>query len=365
MQHNVLLIGRQFREDTILQTYILRHIKQAIHTVHTIYFLDEYDNTLFLFLEKEVEKEGKLIVITSKQTFSSVGKLLCTLTQDSQIVKEDMLLPSKTEIYGKNSYLLEHKALKVNVMMAQAGQTLPNVLFDEEPSTVVIHLFELSMEDISILVAPLAQNYEVNYTTFEVVYGWVELHIQTKRFGEISKFIVAVRALFNNKIIVSNNVLAHIVEKLNQSDKKITLAESCTGGLIATLFTKISGSSNVFEGSIVSYSNRLKEEWLGVDKEILLEHGAVSEATVKAMSKGAREVASADFALSVSGIAGPTGAVEGKEVGTVFLSVSTKKHQKTIRLQLQGDREYIQQQSAFYAIKALLLSDAALFFTNS
>jgi PncC family amidohydrolase len=105
--------------------------------------------------------------------------------------------------------------------------------------------------------------------------------------------------------------------------KTLALAESCTGGLIAHRITNVAGSSVYFLGGIVSYSNEAKEKLLGVRHETLLTWGAVSEETAIEMADGARRRLGADIALSVTGIAGPSGATPGKPVGLTWIGFST------------------------------------------
>lgn len=111
-----------------------------------------------------------------------------------------------------------------------------------------------------------------------------------------------------------------LIEKLVAARKTVAVAESCTGGLIANRMTNISGSSEVFLGGIVSYSNELKEQVLHVDPKILKEHGAVSQECAEAMVRGVHQLTGADFCASVTGIAGPTGGTPDKPVGTVHIA---------------------------------------------
>jgi len=121
-----------------------------------------------------------------------------------------------------------------------------------------------------------------------------------------------------------NDTMESVVGQLLR-DKGMTLstAESCTGGNIAQLITSIAGSSDYFKGSIVAYSNEIKENLLGVPHQVLVEHGAVSEQTVIAMAEGIRSRFATDYAISVSGIAGPGGGTAEKPVGTTWIAVAT------------------------------------------
>ena len=115
-----------------------------------------------------------------------------------------------------------------------------------------------------------------------------------------------------------------VVSLLNQKGLTLTAAESCTGGLIAKRLTDVSGASAVFYGSLVTYSNRLKEKWLGVQAETLQTYGAVSAQTAREMALGARKAADADLAVAVTGIAGPNSDDTNKPVGLVFIALADK-----------------------------------------
>lgn len=113
-----------------------------------------------------------------------------------------------------------------------------------------------------------------------------------------------------------------VVRLLIEKKKTLALAESCTGGSLAHRVTNIPGASAIFLGGVVSYANKAKEEFLGVRAETLKAHGAVSEAVAKEMADGARKKFRSDFAIAVTGIAGPTGGTEDKPVGTVFVALA-------------------------------------------
>lgn len=121
-----------------------------------------------------------------------------------------------------------------------------------------------------------------------------------------------------------NDTLEEIVGKLlKKSGKTLSTAESCTGGTIAKMITSIPGSSNYYIGSVVAYSNKIKEKILRVKHQTLIDNGAVSEDVVKEMAIGVKNKFNTDFAIATSGIAGPGGAVEGKPVGTTWIAIAS------------------------------------------
>ena len=142
---------------------------------------------------------------------------------------------------------------------------------------------------------------------------------------------------------VVNNLLA-------EQQLKLTTAESCTGGLIASQITQIAGSSSVFEAGIVSYANNIKEKLLFVPEQVLTEFGAVSEQTVVAMAQGALVQSGADIAVAVSGIAGPGGGSEEKPVGTVWLAWGDNSEIKRVCLRIPGPRIQFQQRVSTIAL---------------
>ncbi len=148
-------------------------------------------------------------------------------------------------------------------------------------------------------------------------------------------------------------LLTKIIDKLREQQQTISFAESCTGGRIAAAFTSVSGASKVFNGSVVSYANEIKHEWLGVSDEILQNFGAVSKECVLEMLKGIAKMAHADYAIAISGIAGPTGGTEYKPVGTIYIGLLSPAGSLVHHCFFEGDREAVQNASVDYAINLL------------
>lgn len=146
-----------------------------------------------------------------------------------------------------------------------------------------------------------------------------------------------------------------IVEILKKKEKKLTTAESCTGGLLAYCFTSVAGASQVYDGGIVSYANAIKQKYLGVHKEWLDRYGAVSQEVLEDMLIGALTMFEADFALASSGIAGPNGGSEQKPVGTVYLGVQKLGKPAIVKCYyFSGNRNEIQQKSCLKVMEMFL-----------
>lgn len=142
---------------------------------------------------------------------------------------------------------------------------------------------------------------------------------------------------------------------LRINNKTITTAESCTGGLVSYNITKIAGSSDIFNGSIVSYSNEIKNQELGVKKETLENHGAVSIQTVEQMLSGTLNKFKADYAIAISGIAGPSGGTKNKPVGTVVIGIKAKNTDSIVDVcHFKGNREEVQIQASTYSLEKIL-----------
>ena len=143
-------------------------------------------------------------------------------------------------------------------------------------------------------------------------------------------------------------------KQLKKSGLKVATAESCTGGWIAQCLTEIPGSSAWFDRGYVTYSNNAKVAMLNVDPQTLMQYGAVSAETATQMVSGALNNSDADWAIAVTGIAGPDGGSADKPVGTVFIAWQSKAgNPKIEKLQFSGDRHQIRKQTVIYAIEGL------------
>jgi nicotinamide-nucleotide amidase len=144
-----------------------------------------------------------------------------------------------------------------------------------------------------------------------------------------------------------------IVRLLTERKQTLALAESCTGGAMAHRITNVPGASAVLLAGLVTYSNAAKLKFLGVRNETLAGHGAVSEAVAREMAEGARRETGSDFAVSVTGIAGPAGGSEAKPVGTVFIGLASVRGTTVLKQFNPYDRETFMQATANQALEML------------
>ena len=145
----------------------------------------------------------------------------------------------------------------------------------------------------------------------------------------------------------------NIIDRLKDKNQTVSFAESCTGGRIASEFTAISGASAVFGGSCVTYSNEIKSKWLGVSEETLSRYGAVSKECVDEMLRGIAKLANSDYAIAVSGVAGPTGGTKEKPIGTVYIGILNQNSTIIEKRLFKGNRDSIQNQATSSSIELL------------
>lgn len=151
-----------------------------------------------------------------------------------------------------------------------------------------------------------------------------------------------------------NTDIGFLADLLQKSGKKLVTAESCTGGMIAATCTDLAGSSLWFERGFVTYSNEAKSEMLGVPAALITEHGAVSEAVVRAMALGAIIYSQAQVAVAVTGVAGPSGGSVAKPVGTVWFGFVVDGRCTSECLVFTGDRAEVRAATVAHALARLV-----------
>ncbi len=215
--------------------------------------------------------------------------------------------------------------------------------------------------DLDQLISPVYKKYTNPVTTILAAPGDIQIHLRARAANEreaealLAEVGPQIEALLGDRIYsrTGEPLEAVVGVRLRASNATLSVAESCTGGLLAERITSIAGSSDYFVGGFLVYTNRLKAALLGVDPKLLEEHGAVSEPVAEAMATGARERTGSTFALSVTGVAGPGGGTEAKPVGTVIIGLAGSDGCRTHRFRFLGDRARVRTLAAHYALDLL------------
>ena len=177
---------------------------------------------------------------------------------------------------------------------------------------------------------------------------------------EIQSYINTLLPLISNYLLVEEDISLESLagRLLKQYGMTIATAESCTGGRLAAALNSQSGSSAYYMGSVVAYDNTIKEQVLGVQQDTLMQHGAVSEQTVREMAEGVRKLMHTNYAIATSGIAGPTGGIPDKPVGTVWIAWATPKgtEAQCFHFGAAREREQITQRAVTAALVELIKS---------
>ncbi len=192
---------------------------------------------------------------------------------------------------------------------------------------------------------------------------WPEIHVKWAVSGpgaaeRADRILASVRSIFGEAIFGEgkDELPDLVVARLAARGERVALAESCTGGLVAELLTRVSGSSAVFDLGVVAYANAMKERILGVAAADLAAHGAVSEPVARALAEGARRTGGATWGIGITGIAGPTGGTPEKPVGTVHVALAGPAGTSAVARLYRGDRERIRKIAAFEALNLLRLA---------
>jgi nicotinamide-nucleotide amidase len=225
----------------------------------------------------------------------------------------------------------------------------------------VLRIAGMGESRIEELVAPIYKKWNDDPVTILASPGEVELHLSARgEAAAVEARLTAMEADFRSVLgsRIHGTGGAALAESLGrvlkEKGRTLSLAESCTGGLVSSLLTDIPGSSAYFLGTVIPYADRSKETLLGVGGETLRKHGAVSEETAREMARGARERFGSDLAASITGIAGPDGGTPEKPVGTVFFAVVDRGgREEAKRRFFGGDRAMVRRTSAMFSLEMI------------
>ena len=251
----------------------------------------------------------------------------------------------------------ELKPMFENHVLPEIGKLAGEVVFRKR----ILKVSGMGESAIDEAIAPIYSEYKNVQTSVLFNKSEVEVHLtaQAENEAEAEKINAELAGKIVEKLGVaifstSGEEMEQVVGKLLLENKKtLSVAESCTGGLVGERLTDVSGASAYFIEGVVTYANEAKIRALNVAPELIENHGAVSKEVAEAMAKGMRERAETDYAISVTGIAGPTGGTEEKPVGTVFIGYADASQIKSLKLVLPGDRYLIRWRSSQAALDYL------------
>jgi nicotinamide-nucleotide amidase len=212
---------------------------------------------------------------------------------------------------------------------------------------------------VDAAVGPIYKSYPQIETTIlsspgilELLFYWVGEADQEMAEGQLEELQSRLADQLGDSVFTDQEEgLEEVVGRiLRESGQSVATAESCTGGLMGKMLTDVPGSSEYYQGGVVCYSNSLKVDLLGVDRDSLERHGAVSQPVAQQMAVGIRESTGADFGLSVTGIAGPDGGTSEKPVGLVFIGLSHDKDTQVQEERFPGSREAIRMRASWHAL---------------
>jgi nicotinamide-nucleotide amidase len=191
---------------------------------------------------------------------------------------------------------------------------------------------------------------------------WPEIHVKWSVPGpdaeaRADRILAQVRRIFGDAIFAEGKeeLAPLVVERLVARGERLAVAESCTGGLVAEMVTRVAGASNAFDLGVVAYANAMKSALLEVPRDALAAHGAVSEPVARALAEGARRRAGATWGIGVTGIAGPGGGTPEKPVGTVHMAIAGPQGTTAWMKKFFGDRDRVRKTAAYDVLNQLRL----------
>ncbi len=225
------------------------------------------------------------------------------------------------------------------------------------PATKTIKTIGMGESEIAAKLKDIV--FDTAELSYRIYYPEIHLKLTAKDAGDISaeENIQKYTALLKNRLgkyvfTVDDESMEEVVSRLLlENNLTIATAESCTGGLLASMLTDVPGSSAYFSRGVISYSNESKSRLLGVDEKLITEHGAVSSQVVEAMAKGIKKLSGTDIGVAISGIAGPQGGSDEKPVGTVYIGVVYKEEPAfSQKYRFSGQRKDIKLASSEHAL---------------
>jgi competence/damage-inducible protein CinA-like protein len=299
-----------------------------------------------------------------KRKMVEVNKRQAFVVQGAEILANDRGTAPGQWIEDSGSHVMllpgpphEMKAMFTRQCLPRLARIVPRQVIQ----TLVLRVTGMPESDLDQLIAPVYKKYGNPATTILAAAGDLQIHLRARcsTEGEAAALLAEVggpiELLLGDRIYSRNGQsLEEVVgDMLRERHNTLSVAESCTGGLLGERITSVPGSSTYFLGGFITYVNRMKVEWLGVPEDIIAEFGAVSKETAEAMALGARRRSGSTYALAITGVAGPDGGSEKKPVGTVYVGLADAAGCAVVHRQFFGDRTRIRQFATQMALDLL------------
>ncbi|HEX9242541.1 MAG TPA: CinA family nicotinamide mononucleotide deamidase-related protein [Anaeromyxobacter sp.] len=233
----------------------------------------------------------------------------------------------------------------------------------EVPAARLVKLFAVPESHADHAMRPVMDDPQNAGVRFGYRAHWPEIHVKwsvpgTGAAARADRILARVRAIFGEAIFAEgkDELPALVVSRLTARGERVAIAESCTGGLVSELLTRVPGASLVLDLGLVAYANGVKERLAGVPAATLAANGAVSEPVARALAEGIRAAGAATWGIGVTGIAGPTGGTPEKPVGTVHVALAGPSGTGHVARLYRGDRDRVRKTAAYEALNLLRLA---------
>lgn len=285
--------------------------------------------------------------------------------------KHQSMLPKGCKLFNNNTGTAMGFSVKLNkadiICMPGVPVEMKNMFLHEvlpfiteklnlkEQSYIDLHFVSIAESDIDVFIRSL--NIPKNIQCIiNAGKGQVVVKLRGKDKELVESYALKIEKEFPKHFTGRGDILPaeYLINLLKEYGKTISFAESCTGGLLSEYITDISGASSVFYGSVVSYDNSIKENVLKVSSDILNNDGAVSQRCAYAMAEGVRNLMKTDYAISITGIAGPSGGTNDKPVGLVYIGITDGVNTKVYKNIFNGSRQQVRMRSANKAIQLVI-----------
>ena len=317
-----------------------------------------------LVYHPEIADQLEVRFAQMKRKMSEVNKRQAFILEGAEILPNDRGTAPGQWIEESGCYVMllpgpphELKALFTRQCLPRLRRVVPRQVIQ----TLVMRVAGMPESDLDQLISPVYKKYDNPSTTILAAAGDIQVHLRARCATEaeatalLAEVAGPIELLLGDRIYSRNGKsLEEVVgDLLRKGHATLSVAESCTGGLLGERITSVPGSSEYFLGGFITYSNRMKVDWLGVPEQILEEFGAVSTETAEAMATGARRRTGSSYALSITGVAGPDSGGEKVPVGTVYVGLADPVGCQVTHRQFLGDRARIRQFTTQMALDML------------